>query len=87
MVEPERPHAIRRTRVVWWISKATRAEANARAPAPTPTHAHTRTEIDNSYRSSTAIMVSLTRLNIVIHTLRVLLSPALRADVMRKVVI
>jgi hypothetical protein len=29
-------------RVAWWISKATRAQANASAHAPTPTHKHTQ---------------------------------------------
>ena len=42
LVEPERPHAIRRMRVACWISMATRAKAHARLCAPTLTRSHTR---------------------------------------------
>ena len=49
MVEPQRPQALWRLRVAYWISKTRRAQANARSRAPTPiralapAHIHRRT--------------------------------------------
>jgi hypothetical protein len=77
MVESERPQMTIWRRVVFWASKATRAQAHSRARAHTTTHTHTHaltharallhTVIYKSYCFSTATMVSWTRLNILLY--------------------
>jgi hypothetical protein len=58
-------------RVACCISKATRAQAHARSRAPTPTHVHARAQISNIYYSSTATMVSSTRLYVNVEHLNI----------------
>jgi hypothetical protein len=64
----QRTQALWRLRATYWISKPThaQAQAGARAPTPTHTHTHTHTEICNTYRFSTATVVSWTHLSVTV---------------------
>ena len=53
VVEPERPQAIWRKRVTWWITKTTRAKAHVSAHAPTHKRTHPRASERTGARTRT----------------------------------
>ena len=79
MVEPARSQ-MTLWRCACWINKATRAQSHTRARPPTsththkthrgthsPTHAQMHTEIYNTYRFSTATMITWTHLSVMLY--------------------